>query len=851
MPDYSRPLAKLERTLRRSRDAAAVREARELVDSAPDDDALVSRVATLLLAAGHTADAVELLGERFDRRAAGDREAGKGAITLFRQLQPLQKQTGSRLLTFAKLLETSKQTEEAEKAYRHAAHAFRVAAAAEAELQAWRHVLRLNPRDYSTFLEVAARAEAAGQPNVAGEAYADAAGLAQEDPALLAKAFALLPARADIQVRYARALAATGQHVAVIALLEPLIQSPNAPSAAFEIYTDALLSEARPAEAQSTIEPRLALPGWFERGLRCLSLLAEARLDEEGATAVVAWAERLEGPSRQGDRNPLWTAALESVRASARQPVLLDFLVDAFGRAMVEPAQLRTLDQAVDLALSEGDYGRAGDLLTRRRDLDPEAALPPERIQALEGHLPDERLAPLRRRSMEESRTPTAPDVQPAADSVAAEDADQAEDASLDELILQAELFVQYHLEEKAADLVAGLARKFPGEEVHNPRLLQLYEATGVPVPRAPAGGSATIKSTAPAAPSSTEPEPHGVAQLAPIFRALHRESSPKRIFFTAVHQVGLLFEVDRCLAAKFNSGQPPSNVVEFCAPGIANSEPGVVARLLSLIEAQFQAHGSKPLALPRANESPAIQQTLEKLEVDTLLAQPLEEGGMVVGVIVLQSCRPGRTWTGNEIGIMGSLADQMLLALGNARLRALLRQFTAVDEHTGLLQVSSMLEVLVAECARAQEQRSNVAVLCLGLPRTVPLDSRQPDLGPWLDQLARKITSYLRANDAAARLQSDRFLLLLPDTIAANGTATLHKLRRALGDLAWPDGQPLYLAAGAAEIVVSLATAAGGEAVPLQPEDIATDVLDRSLRGLETASGEPSCPAVIVAPRV
>jgi len=150
MPDYSRSLAKLERNLRRSRDAAGVREARELVESAPDDDALLSRVTTLLLAAGHTADAVELLGERFDRTAAGDPEAGKGAITLFRQLQPLQKQTGARLLTFAKLLETAKQTDEAEKAFRQAAHAFRVAGSPDAELQAWRQVLRLNPREILT-----------------------------------------------------------------------------------------------------------------------------------------------------------------------------------------------------------------------------------------------------------------------------------------------------------------------------------------------------------------------------------------------------------------------------------------------------------------------------------------------------------------------------------------------------------------------------------------------------------------------------------------------------------------------------------------------------------------------------
>jgi GGDEF domain-containing protein len=328
-------------------------------------------------------------------------------------------------------------------------------------------------------------------------------------------------------------------------------------------------------------------------------------------------------------------------------------------------------------------------------------------------------------------------------------------------------------------------------------------------------------------------PAPQGppLNQIVQTTRALHRESTARRIFFSAVNHLGRLWRADRCLAAKFNAGQPPSHVVEYCAQGINKSEPAAVARLLNTLEAQFNSTGTRVLQLPRANETAAIRQTLERLGVDSLLAHALEEGGTVGGVVVLELCTSEREWSSYDNEVLEALSDQIVLALGNARLRGLLRQFATVDDRTGLLQISSIMELLVAECAQAQDQRSSVSVLCLELLRKEGIDFRRPEVAKWLDGIGQKITAYLRPNDAAGRLKPGSFVIVLPETSSPNCGVIVERLRNVLKDFAWPDAQPLYLAAGAAEIA-SEPTLPTGD-MKLQPEDIATDLLDRACRAV------------------
>lgn len=850
--DISKRLERAEKWLNKGRAADAVADLEALLRENPEEEPLVEAVVELLLVHEERARAAEILGRRFDRLVRLRRLSQ--VQTTFERLQKVQRQPGSRYMALAGLLENARQPRPAESAYRQAAALFRASGQAAQELLAWRNILRLNPKDYSTCLEVGSRAEAAGETEFAGQVYATAAELSHGDPRLLEKASRLLPDRADLRLAYARALLAQGSAQAgraleVLAPLRPQVANDEAVAAAF---TDAWLATASNEEtvaaAQEAITARLgdgADPAWLERGWRCLRLLA--RMGTPGAALFAATLER------QADvADPAWRIALDGALADGHEHGLMLYLAAAFER-LGQPAKVvSALYQSFDLALAERHYDMAADRLEKILQVDAHETTASEKLDLLHGHIPEPRWAELH------ARLPAADTDGEAGEELLETGGGEASGASLEDLLLQAEIFLQYQLGSQARERARIIARLYPGEEAYNERLGKLYEATGLPrgqAPRsetapaetpAPAGSPGAANATKPAAPLAATATGFAPAiDAAGIVRALHREATPRRVFLAAVNQLGRAWKADRCLAAQFHPGQPPSNVVEYCAPGAAASDPAFIARLLTLVEAQLAA-GAGSLRLPRANEGAQIAQTLHKMGIETLVAHPLEEGGQVTGVVLLEFCHGEREWGGHDAQTLGGLAEQIVMALANVRLRGLLRQMTELDERTGLLRISSLLEVLVAECVRGREQKSPVAVMCVELlrPSGEPApDWSSPELRSWQERVAQRITAYLRPNDAGASLPARdalRYVFVLPETVAVNCSAVFHKLRGVVGDFTWPGGGPVTLAGGAAEAVAEPGLAA---------EDSATDLLDRALRALELHLKAPDKPIRVVPP--
>lgn len=736
-----------------------------------DDGPLLQRLTEALAVAGLLAEAAELQAERFERYLAADRQ--REACALFNRLNWLHPQPAERWLAYAQALEATGQNGEAERAYRQAAAAFRRDGARRQETAAWRAVFHINPNDYSTCLEIAARAESSGDQQLAGEACAQAAALLHEDLTLLNRARRLLPGDHALALRHARALLAAGQGpdaVAIVATLEPAGGwAQCSDMGLLALRAESLLASHRAEDAAAQILPHLQRADWFERGLRCLHALAR-----QSSPQTAAFAAELEDKSGLEKRHLQWVRELHLLRAEVREPAMLDFLADAFNRAGEEPAMLWILHQSLDMALASGDLARAADQIERILATDPNDSEPAERLQEFEGRLPNARWQRLKL-AVERSR--------PRSNAVPA----------------------------------GGRAT--------------------TPAARRRAAGRAAR----PAPPTPVAGEVLSISQITPVIRALSRETTPRRIFFSAVNHFGRVWNADRCLAANFHSGQEPVNVVEYCAPGVPSSFAAETTKLLNMVEKQFRPPDAKAVILPRPNQDESIRALLAEQGISSLLAQPLNEAGSVIGAVVLQTCAQARQWVEHDLQILEALAEQLVLVLGHARLRSLLQQFTAVDERTGLLKVSSMLEVLVAECARAQQQGSTVAVLCLeAAPRDREI-TQSAAVQDWMLSVTERMGAYLRPHDVLTRVSSTQFVLVLPDTIVLNCHAVFRKLRAVLHDQVWPDKQPLMLLAGAAEIAAEYG---------LQPEDIATDVLDRALRAMMAARQQANTeePAIIAA---
>src|SRR5207302_9274698 len=88
-------------------------------------------------------------------------------------------------------------------------------------------------------------------------------------------------------------------------------------------------------------------------------------------------------------------------------------------------------------------------------------------------------------------------------------------------------------------------------------------------------------------------------------------------------------------------------------------------------------------------------------------------DGGEQAGILILEQTTP-RQWRHTDIVVMKTIADQMVLAVSNARLRSLMKTLAVTDEKSGLLKRSSYLDVLLSEVKRSLQQQTPLTMMLL-----------------------------------------------------------------------------------------------------------------------------------------
>src|SRR5207248_7711 len=97
--------------------------------------------------------------------------------------------------------------------------------------------------------------------------------------------------------------------------------------------------------------------------------------------------------------------------------------------------------------------------------------------------------------------------------------------------------------------------------------------------------------------------------------------------------------------------------------------------------------------------------QHLKALDLKSVLACPLTDGDQHVGILVLQQTDKRRAWRSTDIVVLKTVADQMVLAVNNAKLRNLMKTLAVTDEKSGLLKRASYIDVMMAEVRRSLQQ--------------------------------------------------------------------------------------------------------------------------------------------------
>ncbi|MGA9208941.1 MAG: diguanylate cyclase, partial [Terriglobales bacterium] len=330
------------------------------------------------------------------------------------------------------------------------------------------------------------------------------------------------------------------------------------------------------------------------------------------------------------------------------------------------------------------------------------------------------------------------------------------------------------------------------------------------------------------------------------ITRNIYRQGNVKSVLFTTVNEVGRHWQVSRCIAGLCVPGKPPSAALEYCAPNVPKSEVMPIVKLIGAVLPLAEQRGV--VALTDAAHSPelaAIHTVLAALDIRSLLAVPLMDGESVVGILILEQCGAPRLWRQSDIVVLKTIADQVVQAFQNARLRSLVKNLAVTDERSGLLKRSSYLDVLLSEARRAQQQKSTVTVMLFyfGKASALVRECGEVAVKDMMLQAGQIVTANIRQSDMAVRYDLTTIALILADTGTKNSFFVADKMRKALAAVKIPGSdREATLTVGIAEAAIQHS---------FDPVDIVTEVINRAEAALEAAKAEGGNKAHSIAPNL
>ena len=422
--------------------------------------------------------------------------------------------------------------------------------------------------------------------------------------------------------------------------------------------------------------------------------------------------------------------------------------------------------------------------------------------------------------------------------------------STLQDLMLQAEILVQYGMRNKAVERLQRIQELFPREEERNEDLQRLYLAAGMTpsyagsVPRVAAAAAAPTAPvaapvvSAPVAAPDHAAEMRNVTRVAEITRKLYHQGTAPAVLTTAVNEIGGHWEVSRCIAFMRTPGSAPTAVQEFCGRGVKEGNSAAIKEVMcALQDLSLAGSPGEPIDIADAQKGPELQsvrKAVAELGATAVLAFPLSNGEDSVGVLALLHNKP-RVWPHTDAVVLKTLADQMVIALNNAGLRRLVKNLSVTEEKSGLLKRGSYLDLLLAESKRAVQNASALSVLLLQFGRSAALikEYGEAAVEGAMEKIGQQFAANIRTNDLAFRYDTTTIAIILGETAEKEAMMAIEKLRKIIAGVRLPakdgaeKGHAMEFSAGLAEAVVKDS---------YDPVDIVTEVINRAEHALATS---------------
>jgi len=831
MASTSKRVEKAEKYVQKGKLADALDEYLRAFQEDPSNDSLVEIISELYLRLNQPKKAIECYGYLFDKRV--EQNDGRAAMLMFRKMGRLGPPDPARLLICARFQEKQKPLE-ARDSYHLCAQLFEQQGDKAKALEALRGLALLEDGNIEIHVRVAETAESVGQKDVAAQALLRAgevlrgAGGGSLDRAigLLEKARALTPGDVRVSLALAAALLEAGKPNQVEEVLEPV--APESSPERNRLLAAAYLAQNKLEQAEELLWKMVSsFPDAFSDLLRVLDAYLAAGL-QPAASALFGRLRSAMGQVKKDRLLVEWLDAL--LRQAAHSVPVLEFIITAL-RELNRESELSQINARLfDACLGAGDGVKAAAVLHRLADLNAPQEENRERLEHLKGKLDEGAYRELAARILPAEAAPAAPDSPFAASGPPAEPVGE-----LDDMILQAEMLLQFAGKEQGTEYLRGIAERFPGQETRNERLRTLYVEAGLPV-------SAAAAAPPPAPPAAPEAAPGvDVRRLSEIMRAIQRQTATKAALSTAVNEVGKTWGASRCLASLCLPGKLPTAAIEYCAPGVKPSDVSSVTRLVPTL-VQMVADGN-PRAIDDAAscaELARVAPVVNALGVRSMLVVPLVDEEQAVGVMVLQQCQQARRWPPGELVLLKSVADRVVLTTAQIKLQSLVKAVSG--DRSGLLSRGAYLECLVTECGRARKEQQplSAALLRFGKGQASVRELGQEKYERFLQQVVQELVSHLPETDVGVRYDRVTLALIFPNTRGADMAAAVERIRRMLAGIGI-DGHPgLPVSAGVAEAAVASCP---------DPVDAVTELINRLEAALDEAQRQPGTSCLLPIP--
>lgn len=835
MSETAKRLERAEKHLQKGKLSSALEEFRAVVADDPTNDFVRQRAADLCVSLDLSSEAAGYLTELYDRFAAQARTAE--AVGTYKKLVRLGPVSSARTFKYAQLiLKTSPR--EALTALNTVFEDFKTSEKQRA-VSCIQLILELEP-SAENYHRAAELAEANGDNATAALHYLHIGSMEEnrgrDGASHFEKAYSLDPHNTTAALAHSRCLLRESRPDRAVEILQVL--TLNTPEY-LDTYGNALLMSHRIDAAESVVLKYFALT---PNALPMIGEVLSAYLGSGQAPHAIEFARSLEPKMRARGTTREYVALLrELVDRHSSSTELLEYLAQVYNATNREGDYCSTLLRLFELYFAKRNFMKAADCLERATDVDAYEPGHAERLELLRGKIDANKFNTIAGRlTSVDTALKTNPALSHDEEEVEPEPEKTQEPTVLEDLMLQAEIFLQYSMRSKAVERLERINKLFPHEEQKREKLAQIFAAAGF----VPKYDDVQEPKSASSAAVADENAVDNFAKVTEITRNISRQSSVKSVLFATVNDVGRHWNVSRCVAGLSAPGKPPSAAMEYCAPGVAKSDVMGLARLISTL--QVLAVKSGPVAFEKAQQAPDLQnikQVLTSQKIDSLMAVPLLDGEEHLGLIMLEQCTGSRIFGKVDQVVLSTIAEQVVLAVNNARLRSLVKTLAPTDEKSGLLRRSSYLDVLLSEVQRSLPQKTpvTIALMNFGPASALVKEVGEVNVESAMQEIGHAVAAGIRQNDIAVRYSMTTIALILADTTDKNAFFVLDKLRKSTSTLHIPGrSEPVMLTAGIAELVMQ---------PKYEPVDIVTEAINRVELALEIARHEGGNKAHSLAP--